>query len=40
MYLDGWITQKTLDEGLFAPNELQNTTVDSVLSNIRTANGL
>jgi hypothetical protein len=40
MYLDGWITQKTLDEGLLAPTELQNTTVDSVLSGIRSANGL
>ena len=40
MYLDGWITQKTLDEGLTAPTELQNTTVNSVMSGIRTANGL
>lgn len=40
MYLDGWITQKTLDEGLLAPSELQNATVDSVMSGIRTENGL
>lgn len=40
MYLDGWITQKTLDEGLTAPNELTNTNVDSVLSSIRSTNNL
>jgi hypothetical protein len=40
MYLDGWITQKTLDEGLTAPNQLTNTNVDSVLQAIRTANSL
>lgn len=40
MYLDGWITQKTLDEGLLAPTELQNATVDTVLSSVRTDNGL
>lgn len=40
MYLDGWITQKTLDEGLLAPSELQNAQVDSVMSNLRTTNGL
>jgi hypothetical protein len=40
MYLDGWITQKTLDEGLLAPTELQNASINSVLSGNRTANGL
>lgn len=40
MYLDGWITQKTLDEGLLAPTELQNETVDTVLESVRLANGL
>lgn len=40
MYLDGWITQKTLDEGLLAPTELQNTGVDAVLASIRATNGL
>lgn len=40
MWLDGWITQKTLDEGLLAPAQLQNATVDSVLSNLRIENGL
>ena len=40
MYLDGWITQKTLDEGLLAPTELQNTAINAVLSANRTANDL
>ncbi len=40
MYLDGWITQKTLDEGLTAPTELTNATIDSVLSSNRSTNGL
>lgn len=40
MYLDGWITQKTLDEGLLAPTELQNVSIDSVLASNRTSNGL
>lgn len=40
MYLDGWITQKTLDEGLLAPTELQNTGVDAVLAGVRSNNSL
>ena len=40
MYLDGWITQKTLDEGLTAPTELTNATINSVLSSNRSTNGL
>lgn len=40
MYLDAWITQKTLDEGLLAPDELTNATVDVVLEKIRTDLGL
>lgn len=40
MYLDGWITQKTLDEGLLAPTQLQNAAIDAVLASNRTANGL
>ena len=40
MYLDGWITQKTLDEGLLAPTELTNATVDTVLNSMRLDNGL
>ena len=40
MYLDGWITQKTLDEGLLAPTQLTNTNVDAVLASLRGTNGL
>ena len=40
MYLDGWITQKTLDEGLNAPNQLTNTEIDEVLVKVRTNNDL
>ena len=40
MYLDAWITQKTLDEGLLAPAELTNATVEIVLNKIRTNNNL
>ena len=40
MYLDGWITQKTLDEGLLAPDELVNAQVDIVLARVRDNNDL
>lgn len=40
MFLDAWITQKTLDEGLTAPNELTNATLETVLGKIRASNDL
>ncbi len=40
MYLDGFITQKTLDEGLPAPDELTQTNINAVLSGVRTNNSL
>jgi hypothetical protein len=40
MYLDGWITQKTLDENLLAPTELSVDSVSNVLLAIRNNNGL
>ena len=40
MYLDGWITQKTLDEGLTAPGELVNAEIDDVLAGVRANNNL
>jgi hypothetical protein len=40
MYLDGWITQKTLDENLAAPTELNVPSVSAVLLSLRNANGL
>lgn len=35
MYLDGWITQKTIDEGLTAPSQLTNAQIDSILTKLR-----
>jgi len=40
MYLDSWITQKTLDEGLTAPDEFTNAEVDNVMLHVRTNNNL
>lgn len=40
MYLDGWVTQKTLNENLAAPNELTNSEVQLVLAGVRSENGL
>lgn len=40
MFLDAWITQKTLDEGLLPPDALKNASVDTVLSAIKSANNL
>jgi hypothetical protein len=40
MWLDGWITQKTLDENLASPTELEVPSVSEVLSSIRTENNL
>lgn len=40
MYLDNWITQKTLDEGLSPPTELTTSNAGTVLAANRAANGL
>lgn len=40
MYLDSWITQKTLDEGLAAPTELTNSEINDVIEAVRTNNSL
>jgi len=40
MYLDGWITQKTLDEGLTAPTQLTNIEINEVLAAVRVNNTL
>lgn len=40
IFADAWITQKTLDEGLTAPTNFTNATVDIVLTKIRTNNSL
>lgn len=34
-FLDGWITQKTIDEGLAPPNQLTNAEINAVLSQMR-----
>lgn len=39
LFTDAWITQKTLDEGLVAPNGFTNSSVDLVLTKIKTENG-
>lgn len=38
MFLDGWITQKSLDEGLLAPDQLSNANVNEVLQGLRSDN--
>lgn len=38
MFTDAWITQKTIDEGLLAPDGFTNTSVDLVLDTIMTNN--
>lgn len=40
MFLDGWIVQKTADELLNAPEQLQNTTVNEVLNKMQTVHNL
>lgn len=40
MFIDSWVTQKTIDEGLLAPTALQNASVDTVMQRIKTNNGL
>ena len=40
MFLDAWITQKTLDEGLLPPDALNNASVNTVLNAIKSANDL
>jgi hypothetical protein len=40
LYSDAWIAQKTLDEGLLAPNEYTNAEVDQVLAHARNNVGI
>lgn len=40
MYLDSWITRKTLDDGVPVPSEFAETTVSSVIANIKKNNSL
>lgn len=40
MFLDSWITRKTLDIGVPVPSEFSETTVSNVFNNVRTNNSL
>lgn len=40
MFVDAWITQKTIDEGLLAPNGFTNSSLDQVLTKLKLNNGL
>lgn len=40
LFTDAWTVQKTIDEGLLAPSGFQNTSLDAVLTKIKTANAL
>ncbi|QIG70539.1 virion structural protein [Rhizobium phage RHph_N38] len=40
LFVDAWITQKTIDEGLVAPTGFTNSSLDDVLTTIKTNNGL
>ena len=39
LFVDAWITQKTIDEGLTAPSGFTNASLDDVLDKIKTENG-
>jgi hypothetical protein len=40
MFVDAWITQKTIDEGLLPPNGFTNASLDEVLTVLKTNNNL
>lgn len=40
LFLDSWITQKTLDEGLMPPVALDNASVNTVMNAIKSANNI
>lgn len=40
LFSDGWTVQKTVDEGLTAPDALTNATVNDVLQSVKTNNNL
>lgn len=40
IFTDAWTVQKTIDEGLLAPTNFQNTAVDAVLNKLKTVNNL
>lgn len=40
LFTDAWITMKTIDEGLLPPSGFQNSSLDQVLTTLKTNNGL
>lgn len=40
LFTDAWITQKTIDEGLIAPNGFTNSSLDIILSKLKANNAL
>lgn len=40
IFADAWTVQKTVDEGLLAPGNFQNASIDTVLGHIKTNNNL
>lgn len=40
MFLDSWISQKTIDEDLMAPNSLKNESIDQVMTAVKIKSGL
>lgn len=40
MFVDAWITQKTIDEGLLAPTGFTNASLDEILTKLKANNGL
>lgn len=40
LFTDAWITQKTIDEGLLAPTGFTNASLDTILTALKTNNGL
>lgn len=40
LFTDAWITQKTIDEGLNPPNGFTNSSIDTILTKLKSNNGL
>lgn len=40
LFTDAWITQKTIDEGLNPPNGFTNASIDTILTKLKSNNGL
>lgn len=40
IFIDAWMTMKTIDEGLLPPTNFNNTNLDQILTTLKTVNGL